>query len=97
MQGSLGLDLARQHRPDLVLLDLGLPDLPGEEVLRLLREDPRTQDIPVVVVSADATPTRTRKLMAAGAMTYLTKPIDVRRFLALMDETLTAGRLTYVG
>ena len=97
MQGSLGLDLARQHRPDLVLLDLGLPDLPGEEVLRLLREDPRTQDIPVIVVSADATPTQIRKLMAAGAMAYLTKPIDVRRFLALMDETLTAGRLTDVG
>jgi CheY-like chemotaxis protein len=97
MQGSLGLDLARQHRPDLVLLDLGLRDLPGEEVLRLLREDPRTQDIPVIVVSAEATPTQIRKLMASGAMAYLTKPIDVRRFLALMDETLTAGRLTDVG
>ncbi|HMC37912.1 MAG TPA: response regulator, partial [Actinomycetota bacterium] len=97
MQGSLGLDLARQHRPDLVLLDLHLPDLPGEEVLNALREDPRTSDIPVVVVSADATPSQIRKLLAAGATAYLTKPLDVRRFLELMDETLAMRRLNHAG
>jgi CheY-like chemotaxis protein len=55
MRGREGLELARQDPPDLVLLDLHLPDLSGEEVLGELRADPRTAEIPVVVVSADAT------------------------------------------
>jgi CheY-like chemotaxis protein len=88
MQGRLGLDLARQHRPDLILLDLHLPDMSGEEVLHQLREDPRTDDIAVVVISADATPGQVSRLIAAGALTYLTKPLDVRRFLEVIDETL---------
>jgi CheY-like chemotaxis protein len=77
MQGRLGLDLARQHRPDLILLDLHLPDLPGDEVLRELRGDPVLGRTPVVILSADATPGRIERLRAAGASTYLTKPIDV--------------------
>jgi PAS domain S-box-containing protein len=97
MQGSLGLELARQHHPDLILLDLHLPDLSGEEVLRSLLADPRTRQIPVVVLSADATPTQVRKILGAGADAYLTKPLDVRRLLELMDETLTAGRLNNAG
>jgi PAS domain S-box-containing protein len=90
MQGRLGLDLARQHRPDLILLDVHLPDLPGDEVLRELRGDPVLGRTPVVILSADATPGRIERLRAAGASTYLTKPIDVRRLLALVDETLDA-------
>jgi signal transduction histidine kinase/ActR/RegA family two-component response regulator len=88
MQGSLGLDLAHQHDPDIVLLDLHLPDIPGAEVLRRLREDPTTHDIPVIVISADATPSQIRKLLAEGADAYLTKPLDVQRFLQLVRETL---------
>ncbi len=87
MQGSLGLELARQHRPDLVLLDLHLPDIQGDEILRELRADPRTGTIPVVLISADATTAQIGRLLAAGARDYLTKPIDVRRFLALIDAT----------
>src|SRR5205809_2206959 len=56
MQGRLGLDLAREHRPDLILLDLHLPDLPGQEVLRRLLDEPRTREIPVIILSADASP-----------------------------------------
>jgi CheY-like chemotaxis protein len=87
MQASIGLDLARQHHPDLILLDLHLPDIPGDEVLRQLRADRRTAQIPVVVVSADATAGQIERLRAAGANEYLTKPIDVRRFLAVIDAT----------
>jgi len=90
MQGRLGLDLAREHRPSLILLDLHLPDVPGIEVLRRLREDPRTREIPVVVISADASPGQHHRLLAAGAQDYLTKPIDVRKFLAIVDQTLSA-------
>ena len=97
MQGSLGLELARQHHPDLILLDLHLPDISGEAVLRSLLADPRTRLIPVVVLSADATPAQVRKILGIGAEAYLTKPLDVRRLLELMDETLTAGSLNDVG
>jgi CheY-like chemotaxis protein len=89
MQGRLGLDLASQHRPDLILLDLHLPDMRGEEVLRRLRATPETQRIPVVVISADATQGQIERLRAAGAQAYLTKPLDVKRLLTILDETLT--------
>ena len=97
MQGSIGLELARQHRPDLLLLDLHLPDMSGADVLRSLLEDPRTRNIPAVVVSADATPGQIPKLLAAGAKAYLTKPLDLRRLLAVIDETLAGERLTDAG
>ena len=86
MQGQLGLDLAREHRPDLILLDLHLPDVPGDEVLRRLLEEPRTRGIPVVILTADATPRQVERLLAAGAEAYLTKPLDVRQLLALVDQ-----------
>ncbi|MEY2511784.1 MAG: hypothetical protein QOE26_2547 [Verrucomicrobiota bacterium] len=88
MQGGLGLDLARQHLPDLILLDLHLPDLPGHEVLARLRQDKLTRDIPVVVISADATARQIKRLMAAGARTYLTKPLDIGEFFRVIDETM---------
>ncbi|MGH2765550.1 MAG: PAS domain S-box protein, partial [Actinomycetota bacterium] len=87
MRGGLGLELAREHRPDLILLDIHLPDMPGEEVLRRLRQDPQTRDTPVVVISADAMPERVPRLLAAGARAYLTKPLDVRRLLTLVAES----------
>ena len=88
MQGRLALDLARQHHPDLILLDVHLPDLSGAEVLRLLRGDPRTADIPVAIVSADATRSQIDRFLEAGAQDYLTKPIDVAVLLALVDRTV---------
>jgi len=88
LQGRLGLDLARGHLPDLILLDLQLPDLRGDEVLRQLRADPATADIPVVMISADATTGQIERLRAAGANEYLTKPINIRSFLAIVDAAL---------
>jgi signal transduction histidine kinase/CheY-like chemotaxis protein len=92
MQGGLGLELAHQHLPDLILLDLHLPDIPGDQVLHRLRADPATRSIPVIVVSADATPGQIRRLLEAGASDYLTKPIDVRRLLEVVDATLIRDR-----
>jgi len=86
IQGSRGLDLARDHRPQVIVLDLHLPDLDGVEVLARLRGDTRTRDIPVVVLSADATPGQVTRLLAQGATAYLTKPLDVHEFLALLDR-----------
>jgi protein-histidine pros-kinase len=88
--GQLGLDLAREHHPDLILLDLHLPDINGDEVLLLLKADPRTADIPVVVVSADATQRRIGDMLQAGATAYVTKPLVIRDFLRTVDEVIGA-------
>ena len=88
--GGLGLELAAEHRPDLILLDLHLPDLGGEEVLAQLRADERTSEIPVVILSADATDRSRAPLLENGASAYLIKPIGVRDLLGVVDEYLTA-------
>jgi PAS domain S-box-containing protein len=88
LQGRLGLQLAREHQPDLILLDLHLPDVSGEVVLHELRADERTRHIPVLVISADATTRRVERLRSAGARDYLTKPFDVDQFLAAVDAAL---------
>jgi CheY-like chemotaxis protein len=90
MQGRLGLELAREHQPVLILLDLNLADLPGEEVLRQLRDDPATASIPVVIVSADAMPRHAQRLIAAGAASFITKPIDVQEMLGAIDLATAA-------
>ena len=88
MQGRIGLDLARQHQPHLILLDLHLPDLPGDEVLQQLRDDPVTANIPVVMVSADATQRQVQRLLSGGAAAYVTKPIDVKELLRVVASHL---------
>ena len=88
-QGTLGLEVAAARQPDLILLDLHLPDLPGWEVLARLRENPRTAEIPVVIISADATPGQISRLKVIGVLDYLTKPIDVAKLLQLLDENLS--------
>jgi CheY-like chemotaxis protein len=90
MQGQLGLELVREYRPDVVLMDLHLPDLDGREVLKRLKADSATADIPVVVLSADATASQVEQLRVAGAADYLTKPIDVERLLAVLAGAVTA-------
>lgn len=85
-QGQLGLDIAAADPPHLVLLDLHLPDMRGEEVLRRLKAEDRSAEVPVVVVSADATPGQVERLQAAGAEAYLTKPFEVTQLLGLLDQ-----------
>ena len=89
MQGRLGLDLAREHKPGLILLDLNLPDTHGLEVLRSLAADARTAGIPVVIVSAAATPGQTRRARALGARAVLAKPLEVAQFMTVVDSLLT--------
>jgi CheY-like chemotaxis protein len=88
MLGREGLAMARDVQPDVIALDLHLPDIPGDTVLSLLRSDPLTERIPVVILSADATRRQVEELLAMGAVAYLTKPLDVRRLLATLDELL---------
>jgi signal transduction histidine kinase len=92
MQGRLGIDLARQHRPDLILLDLDLPDVRGDEILRILRADDSMIAIPVVILTATARPGEIKRLLAAGARAYLTKPIDIPALFKLLDELWVEGK-----
>lgn len=91
VDGRTGLNLARSRTPDLVLLDLNLPDIRGEDVLRRLKADPETTAIPVVVVSAEAAPKLMTKLIGLGAADYLTKPINLTE-LARVVEGVFEGK-----
>ena len=85
---GLGLELARTRQPALILLDINLPDMDGWAVLRCLLEHPATRDIPVVAVSANAMPADIERGKAAGFAAYLTKPLDVRRLMEVVDRLL---------
>ncbi len=90
MQGGLGVDLAREHVPDMILLDLYLPDMTGDVVLDRLTEDPATASIPVAVIGAEAPPQHVRQLLGRGVIGFLAKPIDVRGLLSLVDAVRAA-------
>ena len=90
MQGGLGVDLAREHGPDVILLDLALPDMTGNVVLDRLAEDPATAAIPVAVIGADVAPQKVRQLLGRGVIGFLAKPLDVRGLLALVDAVRAA-------
>jgi CheY-like chemotaxis protein len=75
-----GLGIARDQRPDMVLMDIGLPGMDGLEATRRLKEDPATRDIPVVCLTAHAMEGDQDKAMSVGAVGYITKPIDTREF-----------------
>ncbi len=86
MQGQEGLDLIQDCKPDLILLDLHLPVLGGEEILERIRKNPDMQSIPVIIVSADATPGQTERLLQKGANSYITKPFDVHELMELVRK-----------
>ncbi len=85
---EVGLSIALQSQPDLILLDIQLPGIDGFEVLRRLRAQPATQHIPVIAVSANAMPGDTDAALAAGFNEYLTKPLSMQGLLATLDRTL---------
>ena len=84
--GEQALEVARSQNPQLVLLDLDLPGIHGRKVLKELQAQPETAKIPVIVISADATPSQIERMLTAGARNYLTKPFEIRRFLCMFDE-----------
>ena len=88
--GAAGLATAREANPDLILLDLHLPDMHGAEVMKEINGDPRTRGTPVIIITADVTSDRARELLDRGADAYLSKPLDVQQFLDVVDRLLTA-------
>jgi len=92
--GAAAFDLARQHHPDLILLDIQLPDVSGTEVARRLKADEQTRAIPIVAVTAFAMPGDRTKVLDSGCDDYISKPFNIREFLALVErytDKTTAG------
>jgi PAS domain S-box-containing protein len=86
--GLLGIELARAHIPDVILMDINLPGINGFQALELLRDDPKTKHIPVIAISANAMPRDIEKGMEAGFFSYLTKPIKVSEFMCALSDAL---------
>jgi CheY-like chemotaxis protein len=89
--GQQGLDLCARLDPDVVLVDLNLPDIQGSEIVRRLAHDRHTGRPIIAVITADNSPSRDGELRALGADHYLTKPLDVHRLLDLLARAATPG------
>jgi two-component system cell cycle response regulator DivK len=90
--GRAGVEAAREHLPDLILLDLGLPVLDGWEAARLLKQDERTRAIPIIALSAHAMAGDRAEALAAGCDDYGTKPVDLPHLLDRIATLLRSGR-----
>jgi two-component system, cell cycle response regulator DivK len=84
--GGQAVELATRHRPDLVLMDIQLPDLDGVEALRRLRADERTASIPVLAVTAQAMRGDSERFLRAGFNAYLSKPVNIGEFVSVVAE-----------
>ncbi len=90
--GGLGVTMAQSHAPAVVLMDLNLPGIGGLDALKMLRRDSRTAHIPVIALTANAMPRDVESGLAQGFFRYLTKPLDVRKFLEALDAALVQVR-----
>jgi PAS domain S-box-containing protein len=88
VNGTHGIELARASQPEMILMDVNLPDISGIEAMKILREDPITAHIPIVALSANAMPRDIRKGLEAGFFRYLTKPIKVNEFMDTLRMAL---------
>jgi len=86
--GSLGIEFARAHLPDVILMDINLPGISGLEAMKVLRADPATSRIPIIALSANALPRDIEKGLQAGFFRYLTKPIMVDKFMDALNMGL---------
>ena len=87
--GEPALELARQHRPDLILMDIQLPDISGMEATRRLREDDQTRTIPIIAVTAFAMSGDEAQILASGCDAYVSKPFNLVEFLKLVERWTT--------
>ena len=89
---ELGIEMALKHKPELILLDINMPGMDGYQVLKILKADNSLQTIPVVAITANAEPRDIKRGMGAGFTDYITKPIDVIRFYAILDKLLGVNK-----
>jgi len=91
--GTLGIELARAARPDVILMDINLPGMSGIKAMQILHADTATQHIPIVALSANAIPRDIERGLEAGFFRYLTKPIRLNEFLEALDVALQSGEI----
>ena len=89
--GSLGIEFARAHQPDVILMDIHLPGISGIDAMKILRADPATAHIPIIALSANAVPRDIAAGLEAGFFCYLTKPIKVSLFMEALDAALKSS------
>ena len=90
--GSEGVRLALERRPDLILMDIQLPDIDGIEALRRIRSDPTLDATPVLAVSASVMPDDQQKIVNSGFDAFITKPINLKQFFETVQRFLADGR-----
>ena len=90
--GNLGIEFARAHLPDVILMDINLSGISGIDAMKYLHADPLTKHIPIIAVSANAIPNDIEKGLAAGFFNYVTKPIKVREFMEALDHALAFAK-----
>ena len=88
VNGNSGIEIARRSQPDVILMDINLPDISGFKALKILRSDPTTAHIPVIALSANAMPLNIESGLEAGFFRYLTKPIKINEFMDALDVAL---------
>jgi CheY-like chemotaxis protein len=88
--GRAGLQMAFEHRPDVIVLDNNMPHLTGSEAQAVLRNDPRTSTIPIIALTANAMPDAIATGLAAGFFRYLTKPVDIKQLLSAVGDALSS-------
>ncbi len=93
-QAQIGIDLARAHRPDLILMDINLPEMDGIEAFQRLQSHEETRNIPVIAVSANAMESDIKKALNAGFSSYITKPFDLKNFVDEVNAILKTGTPT---
>ena len=92
INAETGIRLTREHRPDLVLIDIQLPDMDGLKATRTIKEDPSMKDIPIVAITSYAMQGDEEKAFEAGCVGFITKPIDTRNFLETISQFIMHDR-----
>ena len=90
---QMGIDIALSHKPDLILMDINLPDIDGIEALKRLRNFEETHETPVIAMSANAMKKDIDRAMAEGFKTYITKPIDIKNFRRTIEKELKSATI----
>ena len=90
--GRDGVDAARKQKPDLILMDMALPEMDGWDATQRIRKDPETKHIPMVALTVHTLPRERKRALDAGVDAYISKPFDAAHFLQVVENTLRGAK-----